>query len=61
MHRRSLEATGEYNSYAGQNGGPVRSSIHGGERVLQNPNGSAFSTIDPYFNTPGSQELQRVR
>ena len=61
MHRRSLEATGEYNSYAGQNGGPVRSSIHGGERVLQNPNGSAFSTSDPYFNPPGSQELQRVR
>ena len=61
MHRRSLEATGEYNTYAGQDGGPVRSSIHGGDRVLQNPNGSAFSTNDPYLNPPGSQELQRVR
>lgn len=61
MHRRSLEATGEYNTYSGQNGEPVRSSIHGGDRVLQNPNGSAFSTSDPYQNPPGSQELQRVR
>ena len=61
IHRRSLEATGEYNTYSGQNGEPVRSSIHGGDRVLQNPNGSAFSTNDPYLNPPGSQELQRVR
>ena len=61
IHRRNLEATGEYNTYAGQNGGPVRSSIHGGDRVLQNPNGSAFSTSDPYLNPPGAQELQRVR
>ena len=60
IHRRTLEATGEYNTY--QDGGSqVRSSIHGGQRVLRNPNGTVFSTNDPYFNPAGSQELQRVR
>lgn len=61
MHRRSLEATGEYNTYSGQGGEPVRSSIHGGERVLQHPGGGYSSTSDPYYNPAGSRELQRVR
>ena len=60
IQRRTLEATGEYNTY--QDGGTqVRSSIHGGERVLRNANGSVMSTNDPYFNPAGSRELQRVR
>jgi hypothetical protein len=60
IHRRNLEGIGEYNTY--QDGGKqVRSSIHGGERVLRNPNGTYMSTNDPYFNPAGSRELQRVR
>jgi len=60
IHRRTLETTGEYNTY--QDGGTrVRSSIHGGERVLRSANGSVMSTNDPYFNPAGSRELQRVR
>lgn len=61
MHRRSLEATGEYNTYSGQGGEPVRSSIHGGDRVLQHPGGGYSSTNDPYYNPAGSRELERVR
>lgn len=61
MHRRSLEATDEYNTYSGQGGEPVRSSIHGGERVLQHPGGGYSSTNDPYYNPAGSRELERVR
>ena len=61
MHRRSLEATGEYNTYSGQGGEPVRSSIHGGDRVLQQPGGGYTSTNDPYYNPAGSRELERVR
>lgn len=62
MQRRNLEAIGEYNTYQNPDSGArVRSSIHGGERVLQNPSGSSFSTNDPYLNPPGSTELQRVR
>ena len=60
IHRRTLEGVGEYNTY--QDGGTqVRSSIHGGERVLRTPNGGYTSTNDPYFNPAGSRELQRVR
>lgn len=61
MHRRSLEAMGEYNTYSGQGGEPVRSSIHGGDRVLQHPGGGYSSTNDPYYNPAGSRELERVR
>ena len=61
MHRRSLEATGEYNTYSGQGGEAVRSSIHGGDRVLQHPGGGYSSTDDPYYNPAGSRELERVR
>lgn len=60
IQRRNLEGLGEYNTY--QDGGTqVRSSIHGGDRVLRNSNGSVMSTNDPYFNPAGSRELQRVR
>jgi hypothetical protein len=60
IHRRTLEGIGEYNTY--QDGGKtVRSSIHGGDRVLRNANGTYTSTSDPYFNPAGSRELQRVR
>jgi hypothetical protein len=60
IHRRNLEGLGEYNTH--QNGGTqVRSSIHAGQRVLRNANGSITSTNDPYFNPAGSRELQRVR
>jgi len=59
IHRRTLEGIGEYNTY--QDGGKqVRSSIHGGSRVLGGP-GGYLSTDDPYFNPAGSRELQRVR
>lgn len=61
IHSRNLEATGEYNTYRNTDGTAVRSSIHGGERVLQGAGGGYMSTDDPYFNPAGSQELQRVR
>lgn len=60
IQRRTLEGIGEYNTY--QDGGTaVRSSIHGGDRVLRSGSGTYFSTSDPYFNPAGSRELQRVR
>lgn len=60
IHRRNLEGIGEYNSYR-DGDRTVRSSIHGGARVLRNPDGSYMSTDDPYFNPAGSRELQRQR
>ncbi|NUZ08104.1 hypothetical protein [Piscinibacter koreensis] len=61
IHRRTLEGIGEYNTYRTPDGGTARSSIHGGNRVLQGAGGAVFSTDDPYFNPAGSRELQRVR
>lgn len=60
MHRRALEGIGEYNTYSDTSGNPVRSSIHGGSRVLQHRDGSFSSTNDPYYQPPGSTELRRV-
>ena len=60
MHRRTLEGVGEYNTYQGSSGGPVQSSIHGGDRVLRQSDGTVFSTRDPYLRPPGSEELRRV-
>jgi len=60
MHRRTMEGIGEYNTYRDTSGNPVRASIHGGNRVLQHPDGSYSSTNDPYARPPGSVELQRV-
>lgn len=61
IQRRTLEGIGEYNTYSNTAGEPVRSSIHGGDRVLQHPNGTYSSTSDPYYQPPGSVELQRMR
>ena len=61
-HRRTLEGIGEYNTYAGTDGGTVQSSIHGGDRVFQgnaDPN-VAYSTNDPYHAPTDATELQRV-
>ncbi len=60
MQAQNLEAIGEYDRYRGNDGSEVRSSIHGGDRVLQMQDGNAFSTSDPYFNPSGSVELERV-
>lgn len=60
IHEQTLEGIGEYDRYRGVDGGEVRSSIHGGDRVLQMSNGDAFSTSDPYLNPAGSTELERV-
>ena len=64
MHRRNLEAIGEYNTFAGTGGTTVQSSIHGGSRVFQSTTdpGQAYSTDAPYASPPpGFTELQRVR
>jgi hypothetical protein len=61
IHRRTMEGIGEYNTYRDSSGQQVRSSIHGGDRVLRNPDGTYTSTRDPYYRPPGSEELQRVR
>ena len=61
IHRQNMEGIGEYDSYRGTDGDTVRSSIHGGDRVLQRADGSAFSTDDPYYNPAGSTELEQVR
>lgn len=60
MQRRSMEGIGEYNTYRDTGGNAVRSSIHGGSRVLQHGDGSYSSTNDPYLQPPGSVELKRV-
>jgi hypothetical protein len=60
IQAQTLEGIGEYNRYRGTDGGEVRSSIHGGDRVLQTTNGDAFSTSDPYFHPAGTTELERV-
>ncbi|MFT3817134.1 MAG: hypothetical protein QM750_05820 [Rubrivivax sp.] len=60
MHRRNLEGIGEYNTYRDTSGNPVQSSIHGGSRVFQHPDGSFSSTNDPYARPPGATELKRV-
>ena len=60
IQAQTLEGIGEYNRYRGIDGGEIRSSIHGGDRVLQMSNGDAFSTSDPYLNPAGSTELERI-
>lgn len=60
MHRRNLEGIGEYNTYRDNAGNTVQGSIHGPERVLRNADGSVTRTNDPYYNPPGSQQMQRV-
>ena len=61
IHRQNLEGIGEYNTYADPAyGRDVRSSIHGGDRVLRQADGTYISTDDPYHDPAGSQELERV-
>lgn len=63
MHRRGLEAIGEYNTHAGVQGTQVQSSIHGGSQVFQSTQdpSRAYSTDEPYPNPPDDYvELQRV-
>ncbi|MEH0168601.1 hypothetical protein [Roseateles microcysteis] len=62
MHRRNLEAIGEYNTYRDANGNNVRASIHGGQRVIRNPDGTYTTTSNPYATPPvGGEELKKVR
>ncbi|MDI4633829.1 hypothetical protein J7U46_12285 [Pelomonas sp. V22] len=62
IHRRNLEAVGEYNTYRDANGNTVRASIHGGQRVIRNPDGTYTTTNNPYATPPaGAEELKRVR
>ena len=61
IHRRTMESVTETNTWRDADGTQVRSSIHGGDRVLRGANGGVMSTNDPYFNPAGSRELQRVR
>lgn len=60
MLRVVSNQVGEYNTYRDTGGNAVRSSIHGGSRVLQHGEGSYSSTNDPYLQPPGSVELTRV-
>ena len=61
IHRRTLEAIGEYNTYADPaRGGVVRESTQY-DRVLRTEDGGYISTNDPYLNPAGSQELERIR
>ena len=63
MHGRSVDAMREVNAYRGTDGGRVESSIHGGQRVFQNPAqpGQTYSTDDPYHRPGNAVELQRIR
>ena len=63
IHRRNLEATGEYSSYAnpGENS-TVQNSIHNGPRVFSHGNDTYTTTDDPYAqpNPYNSTELERI-
>jgi len=63
IHRRNLEATGEYNTYAnpGENTN-VQSSIHNGPRVFSHGDNRYSTTDDPYAqpNPYNSTELERI-
>lgn len=60
IHRRTLEAVGEYNTYADPAGGGVVRESTQYDRVLRTEDGSYISTNDPYLNPAGSQELKRI-
>lgn len=60
IQRQSIDSIYERNSYAGNEGSVVQSSIHGGDRVFQDnsdPN-LAYSTNDPYAAPANATELQ---
>jgi hypothetical protein len=46
IHRRALGGIGEYNTYRTPEGGTVRSSIHGGERVLRGASLAGRRAVD---------------
>jgi hypothetical protein len=60
MHRRNLEAIGEYNSYADPSGGGIVRESTQYDRVLRTESGDYISTNDPYLNPAGTEELQRI-
>jgi hypothetical protein len=60
MHRRSLEAIGEYNTYKDPSTNtPVRSTIHN-NHVWKTGDGRYVSTNDPNFKPSNGVELSRV-
>lgn len=62
IHARTVDAIQGVDSYAGKDGGVVKSSIHGGARVFQNdafPQ-RAYSTDDPYHAPADATELERI-
>lgn len=61
IHRRALEATGEYNTYAGAGGEPVKVSIHAGQNVFQRNDGTVFATDNPYYQPSDATQLEQVR
>lgn len=64
MHRRSLGAIGEYNSYNGTGGTVVQHSIHAPQRVFQHADfpDRIVSSDDPWAQPPsGYVEIQQVR
>jgi len=59
--RRSLEAVGEYDTYADPaNNSNVRNSIHNGPRVFSHGNDAYSSTDDPYAQPSDATELERL-
>ena len=60
MHRRNLEAIGEYNTYADPSGGGIVRESTSYDRVLRTESGDYISTNDPYLNPAGSEELRRI-
>jgi hypothetical protein len=60
MHRRNLEAIGEYNTYKDPSTGtPVRGTIHN-SHVWKVGDGRYVSTNDPNFKPTNGVELQRI-
>lgn len=60
MHRRSLEAIGEYNTYKDPSSGtPVRSTIHN-NHVWRVGEGRYISSNDPNFKPSNGVELRRI-
>lgn len=59
MYDSNLRALKEETTWTNPNTGEVvQGSIHGGERVLQQSDGSYARTDDPYYNPPGSTEYE---
>lgn len=64
IHRRNLEAIGEYNTYRGVDGRDVQQTIHDSGRVMQNTTfpDRVYTTDDPWaVPAADHEELQRIR